>query len=331
MMYERKLAVGPILGGRRKSDRNRSVRSRDFRRPAPPSGRILEELRLFSIRFSRRMKETLSSHTRAPTGGEARDVEVLSFGAAVTELSEDGWFIPLRANTGERAVLVLDDELQRFLIGFLLGWKKREPEEGEEPSEEEREEDRPPSPIGEISRSALRPFVAGLLRRVNQLMRGRRTGKGPDLAYSIDLERLNQAPTRLMRGTDNVVLLATDLRDGEEGGMLALVVQHASVMSLLTPDEGDAQPGRPEEVDRRLEKFVRSMKMTVSARLGQAIVDLGEFSSLSPGDVLVLDRRIGEPLEVMIGEKTEFMCSPGRSRTRLAIRITERTEVKESI
>lgn len=321
-----------FLGGRRKSDRNRSVTARDFRRPNPPSGQILEELRLFSSRFSHRMKETLSSHTRAPTSGEAREAEVLSYGAAVTQLNDDSWFVPLRANTGERAVMVLDEELQRFLIGFLLGWKKREPEDDEDGYEEESEDDKekPLPQIGEISRSALRPFVAGLLRRVNQLMRGRQTGKGPDLAYSIDLERLNLAPSRLMRGTDNVVLLATDLRKGVDGGLLALVVQHESVMSLLTPDDTDANAGKPEKANDRLEGFVRSMKMTLSTCLGHAIVDLGEFGNLSPGDVLVLDRRVGEPLEVMIGDRTEFRCLPGRSRKRLAIRITERTEMKES-
>jgi len=330
MSDDEKLAAGAVLGGRRQDDRERSVRKRDFRRPAPPSGRLLEELRMFSTRFSRRMKEALSSHTRAPTGGQERDVEVLSFGAALTELRDDSWYIPLRANTGERALMVLDRELQLYLIAFLLGFQKRVPEEGEEPPEEEQDE-RPPPQVGEISRSALRPFVAGLLKRVNHLMRGRQTGKGPDLAYSIDLERLNLAPSRLMRGTDNVVLLATELKNGEEGGVIALVVQYASVMGLLTPDDDDEdESGAPEGLDRRLEGFVRSLKMAVSARLGQAVVDLGEFGNLSPGDVLVLDRRVGEPLEVTIGENTEFLCLPGKSRSRLAIRITERTETKES-
>ena len=40
--------------------------------------------------------------------------------------------------------------------------------------------------------------------------------------------------------------------------------------------------------------------MTVAAQLGSATVDLEEFMRLSPGDVLVLDRRLSEPLEMTL-------------------------------
>ena len=41
------------------------------------------------------------------------------------------------------------------------------------------------------------------------------------------------------------------------------------------------------------------------------------------GDVVVLDKRVGEPLDVLVGEKTKMKGMPGRVNRRLAIKITE--------
>ena len=329
MNSQAKSGNGVVLGGRRRSDRDPTIAKRDFRRPAPPTGDALRELRMLCSRYSDRMREALSSHIRVKANTDVQDAVTLPYGEALTELADDCWFIPLRSNTGERAVLVLDDALQRYLINRLLGWKAKEPEEDLDGEADSEDEVRPPPPIGEISRSALRPFVGALLRRISDLLRGRKGGKGPDAAFTVDLERFGQPQSRLMRGVDLMVRFSTVLREGEDGGALTLLAQQESIASLLHPEDSEPVAVERREINQRVERVVRSIGLGFSARLGGATVDLGEFGRLAPGDVLVLDRRMSEPVEVVIGDRVEFLARPGRSRGRLAVHITERTEAKE--
>lgn len=324
-----------MLGGRRRSDRNPTIAGRDFRRPAPPTGEALRELRMLCSRYGERMREALASHIRVAVTADVREAMILPYGEALAELPDGCWLIPLRAESGERAVLALDDSLQHYLIGRLLGFKQKPPDEASEldadPAEDAQQQRARPSlaAIGEISRSALRPFVNALLRRVNQLLCGRPGGPRPDAEFAVDQDRSGQAGSRLMRGIDLMVRFSTRLNEGDHGGELTLLLQQETVAALLTPEVPKREPPERREVNQRVERVVRSMGLSLSVRLGAATVDLAEFGRLARGDVLVLDRRMSEPIEVLIGDRVEFLARPGRSRGRRAVHITERMEVKE--
>ena len=67
----------------------------------------------------------------------------------------------------------------------------------------------------------------------------------------------------------------------------------------------------------------------VEVELGQTTVTVGGSTGSGPGDVVVLDRKKHETLDVKIGSMTKFKGTPGRLGTRLGVVITTVLEPEE--
>ncbi|HEX6990006.1 MAG TPA: FliM/FliN family flagellar motor switch protein, partial [Bacillota bacterium] len=74
---------------------------------------------------------------------------------------------------------------------------------------------------------------------------------------------------------------------------------------------------RVEQVGAELERVVVGMWV----RLGKATVTLRELLDLEPGDLLQLERRHGQPVEVFVEDQPTYRALPGRRGNRLAVRI----------
>ncbi len=55
--------------------------------------------------------------------------------------------------------------------------------------------------------------------------------------------------------------------------------------------------------------------------LGKATLDASDYHSLQVGDVIVLDQKADEPLDVKVGEKLEFKATAGLYHNHKAIKI----------
>ena len=67
---------------------------------------------------------------------------------------------------------------------------------------------------------------------------------------------------------------------------------------------------------------LRSMRVPVRAVLGGARVPATDIADLEPGDVIVLDRRAGEPVRICLGEREYLAGSPGTRGRKLALEVT---------
>ena len=89
----------------------------------------------------------------------------------------------------------------------------------------------------------------------------------------------------------------------------------------------------PEDIEM-LKSRVQQTPITLSVELGSNTVTVADLLSLQVGDVVTLNRRRYENLEVKIGDTTKFLASPGKLGDKLgivitALRSTERIEVDE--
>jgi flagellar motor switch protein FliM len=65
-------------------------------------------------------------------------------------------------------------------------------------------------------------------------------------------------------------------------------------------------------VVRRLEGLVRELPVEVQVILGAARVQLPELAQLRPGDLVLLDQHVSEPLQVLVGGQKKFLGWPGQ-------------------
>jgi flagellar motor switch protein FliM len=101
--------------------------------------------------------------------------------------------------------------------------------------------------------------------------------------------------------------------------MLHIVLWPATVMSSLAPTAPAPGSERVTPLSRALERQV----VRLDALAGEAEIAFQELATLAPGDVLRLDRRLSEPVEVRV-QNGGPVCSArlGTSRGRLALQLT---------
>ena len=68
--------------------------------------------------------------------------------------------------------------------------------------------------------------------------------------------------------------------------------------------------------------MVNNLSLPVTARLSPTLVGMKHLVDLGVGDVLLLDNRVTEDVEVLIGHKPVMHGRPGSSSGRLAVKIT---------
>lgn len=71
---------------------------------------------------------------------------------------------------------------------------------------------------------------------------------------------------------------------------------------------------------------VQALSLPVTARLAPTWVDLKHLVDLGLGDVLLLDNRVSEDVEVLVGKKIVMKGRPGSHGGRLAVKITRFSE-----
>lgn len=69
-------------------------------------------------------------------------------------------------------------------------------------------------------------------------------------------------------------------------------------------------------------KVLERVAVPVRAQLGECEVTMREVLDLEVGDIIRLDRQVGDELTLYVGGMAKFRCAPGAEGKRLAVQIT---------
>lgn len=74
------------------------------------------------------------------------------------------------------------------------------------------------------------------------------------------------------------------------------------LIELTDLEERRVPPAGPPAIESHLE-LIRSVKVRLSASLGEAVLTVGELTSLKDGSVIKLDREAGDPVDIVLEGK----------------------------
>ena len=77
------------------------------------------------------------------------------------------------------------------------------------------------------------------------------------------------------------------------------------------------------EVRKDYESNIRTMDVEMRAELGNTRLLLSDLMNLENGDVILLNQRRDEPIQVYVGDEPKFKAAPGKSGNRRALRIIQ--------
>ncbi|MDC7278207.1 MULTISPECIES: flagellar motor switch protein FliM [Pseudobutyrivibrio] len=72
-----------------------------------------------------------------------------------------------------------------------------------------------------------------------------------------------------------------------------------------------------------VEALISKAKIPVKAILGNSVITVADFSQLQVGDIVKLDTKVDEELDVFVGDIRKFAALPGASGKEYAVRVTQ--------
>ena len=144
---------------------------------------------------------------------------------------------------------------------------------------------------------------------------------GQPLGISVKLiggERRTQF-IRLFPPNQSISMLKFQL-DGDFGGALFCWTWPQGVLEALM------ESNEPPAASPHLPELAQRMPFEVVVRLGSAHLTVQQLTQLKPGDIVVLDQPVAEPLVADIGGQEKLRVWPGREGHRLAVQVAEVVE-----
>ena len=79
----------------------------------------------------------------------------------------------------------------------------------------------------------------------------------------------------------------------------------------------------PQETSNKILEHLQHTPVTITAELGSVTLTFEELMELQVNDILLIDRKVDEPVELLIEGKSLFMGSPAKSAGKYAVAITQ--------
>jgi len=112
----------------------------------------------------------------------------------------------------------------------------------------------------------------------------------------------------------------TDRESSTEAYILVLCSRLESIVGKTTEAVGRFSA---EDISKAILGHMRQMPVCITAQLASTVLTLEEIMSLEVGDVLLLDRKVNESIELIVSGRTAFRGRPAKSAGKHAVVITE--------
>ena len=300
----------------------RKVKSFDFRfnkRLDKFSTNQLQTLRTLHDNFTRLLNNSLSVYLRTRAEATIVSIEQISYGDFIASIGIPSILSifsmdPLPGS----GIVQVDLNLVFSIIDRLLGGPGWYPQKLRD--------------LTDIERTLMQRFMARMLNSY-------RESWNYLLTLSLKIEALDSNPQFIPRiiPLDQIVAFVTcELKVGDMAGVMNFCLPYA-VLQSIGPQLSDFQwspsvvagRGMTEADIAQLARNVERAPVDVKVELGRTIVSLRDLIALQPGDLVVFDKPVNEPLAATVNDREKFKVFPGVNRDRLAVRVNEIVQSEE--
>jgi flagellar motor switch protein FliM len=313
-----KLASGDVESDTPAPESNwRVVKTYDFRRPDKLSKDQMRTLQLLHETFGRVASSSISAYLRSAVQMNLVSIAQGVYGEYVDQLPADTvlyilTFDPLPGNV----LIGIDLVSAMAAVDRLLGGLGAVPESPQTPTE--------------IELALVQTLVGSMLKGMKDAW-GRVTELTPLVRDVVLDPRFVQVALK----TDPVVVVAFEMTIFHHSGTVTLCLPYVvlePVLGKLTAQQWFASGSRGTNLLLdQLRLNLDAVSLDIRVELGAASATLSEMGSLKEGDVLLLDRSIDQPLDILVGGRPKFAARPGMMGNKLAVQIVGRHDGLDSV
>lgn len=143
------------------------------------------------------------------------------------------------------------------------------------------------------------------------------------------LERIETNPqfAQIISPNDMMALVTMNVKIGEVEGLMNVCLPFVTLESVMDRLNtkfwySSMQNVDDEDYEQFLETMVRRVDVPVKAVLGKSVITVNDFVNIQVGDIIRLDSRVEDELDVYVGNIKKFSAVPGASKDTYAVRVT---------
>lgn len=286
------------------------VRRYDFRRPDKFSKSIINTLKLIYDNYARIMANKLSAHLRANVQFNVEAIDQVTYEEFIRSTPNPTLLMTLNMEPLKGSILFdINLQLAFQMIELLCGGEMSTPVKMRS--------------LSEIEES----IISGILGIFVENMP---LAWADIIEVSPSLENIESNPqlNQTMSPTESVALVTFSIEIGETSGFANLCIPYLSVEKIvdkLNVRQWYQTYTQEQGADYRkvIEERLLNSKLDLSVLLGSTNITIRDFMDLSKGDVIRLDKKANQALNMYVEGKMHYRVQPGIYNDQISVQVIE--------
>ena len=303
------LSSGEVDAEEMKASSEKRVKSYDFSRPSKFSKEHLRTLEIIFEHYGRLLSTNLPVYLRKNIQVEVMNSEAVTYMEFSNSLSNPVLlgivnFEPLEGNI----IIEMASKLGYAIVDRMLGG------EGE-----------PLDKIREYSEIELL-IIERIMTACVQLLR-EPWENVVDIHPRLERIETNSQFAQIISPSEMIAIVTISIKIGDVEGFMNVCLPYITlepVMDKLNTKfwYSNMQERSGMEYAEAIESLISKAVIPVKAILGNSVISVSDFSGLQVGDIVRLDTKVNQELDVYVGDIKKFTALPGASGEDYAVRIT---------
>ncbi len=303
------LSSGELDVDEMKDGPEKQVKNYDFARPAKFSKEHLRTLEIIFEHYGRLISTNLPAYLRKNIQVEVMNSEAVTYSEFSNALSNPVMlgivdFQPLKGNI----IMELASNLVFAMVDRMLGGPG-------EPLEHERDF----SEIELLIIERIMNVCVNLLREPWENV----------VEINPRLERIetNSQFAQIISPSEMIAIVTLNIKIGEVEGLMNICLPYLTLEEVMDKINtkywfSASQSEEGYNNSEQIEMLIEKAPMPITAILGTSSISVGDFINLQVGDIIRIDTRVEDELDVYVGSIKKFKALPGASGDDYAVRVT---------
>lgn len=294
----------------RTSAKTKQIKEYDFARPSKFAKDHLRTLEIIYEHYARLISTTLPAYMRSSCQVEVINSEAVAYSEFVNALSNPILlgivdFYPLKGSI----VVDMSVNIGYAIVDRLLGGKGESLEKERDFSEIELT----------IIEKLMNIFVEQMIEPWKNVV---------EIDPRLEQIETNSQFAQIISPGEIIALITLSLRIGKVEGLINICIPYICIESIIDRLNTKYWYSSMQETDQVLysefiEKRIENTKIPLSAVLGKSQITVNDFINLQVGDIIKLDTKINDEVEVLVGNISKFKAKAGLYEKNNAVMITE--------
>lgn len=304
------LSTGELDADEMKNTDERQVKDYDFARPAKFSKEHLRTLEIIFEHFGRLLATNLPAYLRKSVSVDVVNSEVVIYSEFSNALSNPVLLgvvgmDPLMGNV----IMEMASNLAFAIVDRLLGGVGNS-------LEKERD-------FSEIELSILERVFTICVNLLHEPWEN-----VVEITPRLNRIETNSQFAQIISPSETIAIVTINLKIGDVEGLMNICLPYTTLEPVMdklntkywfsTMKEKDSN-----SYEAAIENIIDNALIPMKAVLGTSKINVQDFVNLQLGDVIRLDRKVDDELEVYVGNIKKFKALPGYSDNKYAVRVTE--------